>query len=304
MRLVNEIIDLLSSSTPNLENALFKAQVLAHKLGEGSLKSWVDSELKGYAESSELPSYRILDVTVMGSFSNGVYRYPEQPLPIMNIDERLRRKLQVRQLFESVVVIDKWSKSESDLSIVIAPEFYHELSKGLGGGYTVDRAWGKNSVGAMLQVVVEVRSRLLELALQIADRIPREPELAEIKQISKDMDVGEIFRNAVFGDNATILVGSGSIQGVNNSVIKNDFHSLANALKSHCVPDEDIAALAQAIAEDQGSEDHEQKSFGPKVRHWLGDMISKAGSATWHVSIGAAGNILGSALGAFYGFGG
>jgi len=34
MRLLTEIIELLSSSKPDLENALFKAQVLAHRLGE------------------------------------------------------------------------------------------------------------------------------------------------------------------------------------------------------------------------------------------------------------------------------
>lgn len=303
MQLVDEIIELLSSSKPNLENALFKAQVLAHRLGEDDLKHWVDSELKGYCDTSALPPYRVIHVTVMGNFSNGAYRYSEQPLPIMKLDKRLRQKLEVTHLSQSIAVIEKWSKNESDLSTVIAPEFYRELSKGLGGGYSVEQAWGKHSVGAMLQVVVEVRSRLLDLALQIADRIPREPALTDIKQVSKEMAVGEIFKNAVFGNNATIVVGSGSIQGVSNSVAQNDFDSLANVLTSHRVPADDIAALKQAIEADQGAEDHKTKSFGPKVRQWLGNMVAKAGSAAWQVSIGAAGNILGSAIGAFYGFG-
>lgn len=303
MQLVDEIIDLLSASKPSLENALFKTQVLAHKLGESELKQWVDSELKGYPDHSTLPPYRVLHVTVMGNFSNGAYRYSEQPLPLMKLDKRMRDKLEVTNLVQSVAVIEKWSKSESDLSIVIAPEFYGHLSKGLGGGYSVERAWGKHSVGAMLQVVVEVRSRLLDLALQLNDRIPRNPEMGQIKQVSKEAAVGEIFRNAVFGDNATIVVGSGNIQGISNSIVRNDFESLAAALRKQHVTKDDIATLEQAIELDNGTEEHLSQQPGPRVRHWIGGMVAKAGSAAWQVGIGAAGNILGVAIGAFYGFG-
>lgn len=302
MQLVDEIIELLSASKPSLENALFKAQVLAHKLGEEELKKWVDSELKGYPDQEALPPYRVLLVTVMGNFSNGAYRYTDQPLPIMKVDKRLRDKLETTHLTQSIAVIEKWSKSESDLSIVIAPEMYGELSKGLGGGYAVERAWGKHSVGAMLQVVVEVRSRLLDLALQLSDRIPREPETSQIKAVSKEVAVGEIFRNAVFGDNATIVVGGGSIQGITNSIVKNDFASLAVALRQQRVPEEDIVTLQGAISDDANSPAQAQ-GLGPRVRQWIGSMVAKAGSAAWEVGIGTASNILGAALAAYYGVG-
>lgn len=303
MQLVDEIIDLLSSSKPNLENALFKAQVLAHRLGEDDLKQWVDSELKGYSDHSNLPPYRVLNVTVMGNFSNGAYRYSKQPLPVMNLDKRLRERLEVTHLTQSIAVIEEWSRNESNLSIVIAPELYGTLSKGLGGGYSVERAWGEHSVGAMLQVIVEVRSRLLDLALQLSDRIPREPEIDQIKQVSKEVAVGEIFKNAVFGDNATIVVGSGSIHGISNSIVRNDFESLASALRNQHLPEADISSLRMAIEEDDGADEHKSQSFGPRVRQWIGGMVSKAGSTAWQVSVGAAGNLLSVAIGAFYGFG-
>ena len=90
MRLVNEIIELLSSQEPSLQTALLKAQVLAHRLGEFELQQWVDWELKGYPDSATLPDYRILRVTVMGNISNVAYRHTSQPLPLMKLDERLR----------------------------------------------------------------------------------------------------------------------------------------------------------------------------------------------------------------------
>ncbi len=302
MQLVDEIIELLSASKPSLENALFKAQVLAHRLGEEDLKTWVDSELKGYPNRESLPQYRVLHITVMGNFSNGAYRYSDQPLPIMKVDKWLREKLETKHLTQSIAVIEEWSRSESDLSIVIAPEMYGALSKGLGGGYSVERAWGKHSVGAMLQVVVEVRSRLLDLALQLSDRIPREPEASKIKAVSREVAVSEIFRNAVFGDNATIVVGGGSIQGITNSIVKDDFASLAAALRQQRVSEADIVTLEGAISADTKSLSEKQE-LGPSVRQWMGGMVAKAGSAAWEVSISAAGNILGAALAAYYGLG-
>lgn len=303
MRLVDEIIDLLSSKTPSIENALFKAQVLAHRLGEDEFKEWVEHELKGYPKDAELPGYRVLPITVMGTFSNGAYRYSDQPLPLMHLDDGLREKLQVKKLLQSIAVIQEWSRIESDLSVVITPEMYPLLSKGLGNGYQVERAWGKNSMGAMLQVVTEVRTRLLEFALQLSDRLPQETSDRDMKQLSKDADVSDLFRNAVIGDNATINIGSGSIQGITNSVVRNDFASLAALLRQNHVAETDIADLRAAIEADSDFQDAAQKAFGPRVRAWIGGMVSKAGTTGWKVGIGAAGDLLAKAIAAFYGFG-
>ena len=50
MKLIDEIIDLLSNTDTELENALIKAQVLAHKLGEKEIGAWIKSELVGYED--------------------------------------------------------------------------------------------------------------------------------------------------------------------------------------------------------------------------------------------------------------
>ncbi|MGF6527636.1 AbiTii domain-containing protein [Variovorax sp. PvP013] len=71
MHLLNEITDRLSSNSPSLEDALFKAQVLAHRLGEQDMKQWVSNELKGYPDRENLPTYRVVPVTVMANLSNG-----------------------------------------------------------------------------------------------------------------------------------------------------------------------------------------------------------------------------------------
>jgi hypothetical protein len=304
MQLLNEIIDLLSASSPNLDDALFKAQVLAHRLGEQGMKQWVANELKGYPDRESLPAYRVLPVTVIANLSNGVMRYTDHPLPMMGVDQRLREKLETRRVSESIAVIAEWAKRDTDLAIVIAPEYFGHIKKGIDRSFEIERAWGKHSVGAMLQVVTEVRSRLLELALQVSDRIPQEPKADSIKAVAQEVAVSEIFRNAVFGSNTTIVVGSGSILGVTNSVTTNDLASLLDALRIRGVHDSDLELLQQAIHSDQGSEDVQARRFGPAVRNWICGMVAKAGAGAWEISIATAGGVLAAAISAYYGFGG
>ena len=79
--------------------------------------------------------------------------------------------------------------------------------------------------------MIEVRSRLLELALQVQARIPQEPAPETIKEVSREASVSQVFRNAVYGNNNTIVVGGGSIQNVANSIVLNDVESLVGLFR-------------------------------------------------------------------------
>ena len=47
MKLVDEIIEILSSDNGILSNALIKTKVLLHKMGHKELVMWVNKELNG-----------------------------------------------------------------------------------------------------------------------------------------------------------------------------------------------------------------------------------------------------------------
>jgi hypothetical protein len=137
MRLIDEIIELLSSDTPSVENALFKTQVLAHRLNEVELKKWVDHELRGYPNGDEVPAYRKIRTTVIGTINNGCYRITDQELPMMHLDDAHREKFQRKNVTQSISVIEAWAKDEDNVATSVPPEFYVLFSKGLGNGYEV-----------------------------------------------------------------------------------------------------------------------------------------------------------------------
>lgn len=302
MKLIEEIIEMLSSESPNLNNALFKTKVLLHKLGEKDLIAWVDAELNGYKDTEELPDYRILKVSVLGNFSNMAYRYTEQPLPLLHLDEKLRKSLETTHLRQSFAVIESYAKDDTNLTITIPPELYRTLSKGLDPSYSVDRAWGKHQAGSMLQVVNEIRSRLLDFVLQLSEKIPNEIEPGKMKEKSKEVGTTELFNNAVFGNNATVIVGDSNIQNIRNSIKINNFDALSDEFRKHSMPEEDIASLKVAIERDKNAPELTEKKFGANIRQWMGKMLTKATDAIWNINLGVAGNLLTEALKAYYGW--
>ncbi|EII2379431.1 TPA: hypothetical protein ACGG79_003483 [Vibrio cholerae] len=301
MILIDEIIEILSSEESNLKTALLKTKVLLHKLGEKDILDWVDSELRGYQYIELLPSYRVIHVSVLGNVSNMAYRQTHQVLPMMHLDDSIREKLDTRFLTESIAVINEYSKRD-DLQITIAPEFYPLLSKGLSNGYQVEAAWGIVSSGVMTQVLTEVNSRLLDFVLELSEKFPAEMDTEEMRLRAKEVGVSDLFNNAVFGDNTTIIVGDSNTQNVRNSINKNDISSLIEVLKQNKVSDADISSLKEAIEKDKGCENIQAGKFGKEVSGWIGNMVSKAASTVWDIKVGAAGSLLATAIGKYYGF--
>ena len=104
------------------------------------------------------------------------------------------------------------------------------------------------------------------------------------------------------GDNTTILVGNHSQQSVDIQIIKNDFESLSETLRKQNVAEPDIQELEVALESDMPSHEVKRKEFGPKVKGWLKNMLSKAVDASWQIEIGIASSFLADALKKYYGW--
>jgi hypothetical protein len=301
MKLIEEIIDLLSSKEPNLTTALMKTKVLLHKLGEKKLVDWVNSELNGYSDLENIPDYRVLRVVIKGNVSNGFSRYTNHALPLLHLDADLRKHFETHYLKQSVAAIEGYADKD-ELAISIPLEFCQFISMGLDGGFQVESAWGKCAAGAMKQVLTEVSSRLLDFLLELSEKFPDEMQPSEMKEKSKEVGVSDLFNHTVFGDNTTIVVGDSNTQHIKNKIVKKDFDSLRKVLLDNGLSKNDISDLSNAIVSDGGSLEVAENRLGKNVSDWMATMISKAGSAAWDINIGAAGGLLSSAIAHYYGF--
>ena len=68
MKLVDELVDLLSDESTSLSAALLKTKVLLHKIGHKELVEWVNHELNGYEDKDSLPAGSCADSHGGGGF--------------------------------------------------------------------------------------------------------------------------------------------------------------------------------------------------------------------------------------------
>jgi len=301
MQLLQEIIALLSDKDGSLTDALLKTKVLMHRLGHKELAEWVNAELNGYTTDRPVPDYRTIRTRLYGNVSNLAWRYSKTQLPTAHLPKEAKERFAVEKLRQSIQVLEQLSKSDGSLSSPIAPEWYHTLAKGaIESSYSIDSAWVQFEPTQLVTVLIEVRSRLLDFALNLQGELGNVAE-DEMKEAAKGIDAPAMFASAVFGDNTTVVIGNSNQTTVTNSVTRGDFAGLAKAFKDSGVSEVDVSELKAAVDDDDPDAVVETKQFGPKVRGWMGKMSEKAISGAWSVGIAAGGKLLADALGSYYG---
>lgn len=303
MKLLDEIIETLSSQNGSLTDALLKTKVLLHKIGHQELVEWVNHELNGYPRDRTVPEYRVLPAQVLANMANMVYQINSHPIPIGHLSEEQRESLETSAMHQSLAVLEKLvEKDGGSLQATIPMEFNGILGEQLASGLKIQRAWCSIGQASVAQIFVQVRSRLLDFVLGLKDQIGDNVPDQDIRQRTDAFDASSLFNNAIFGDNTTIVVGSHNKQDVTNVIVKGDFDALADHLRENGVDDSSIAALDQAIKQDEGAPDISEKKYGPSVKAWLQNMLSKAVDSSWQIELGVASSLLATALQKYYGW--
>ena len=303
MKLLNEIIDALSSQGSSLTDALLKTKVLLHKIGHKELVEWVNHELNGYPHHVDLPEYRVLSAQVLANMANMAYQINSHPIPLGHLDREQRESLETAKIYQSLAVLEKLVEKEGgSLQSPIRMELNGILGQGLANGFMIQRVWSSIGRADVTQIFVQVRSRLLDFVLGLKDQLGDDVSDQEIKQKTDSIDASSLFNNAIFGNNTTIVVGSHNSQEVTNLAVKGDFNALAEHLRQHGVDEPNIGNLESAIKQDGAAPEIEQKKFGPAVRAWLQNMLSKAVDSSWNIELGVASSLLATALHKYYGW--
>jgi hypothetical protein len=303
MKLIDELIANLSGEKPNLTDALMKTKVLLHRLGRKDLAEWVNVELNGYPEGTQVPKYRVIHTMITGVVTNMAYRHKSYPLPTLHLEEKIRKRYENLEMRESITVLEGLNANDKGgLRRPIPPEFNRFFDEAFTGGYHVERAWCEIGFGQLGQILTQVRSRLLDFVLDLSEKVDDEMTEDEVKRLGQSPETASMFNHAIFGDNVTILVGNHSTQTVANQITRGDFEALKTFLLHHNVQPADIENLRLAIKADENTEDVQGKQFGSKVRTWMKKMLAKAVENSWQIELGIASNLLTEALKAYYGW--
>lgn len=303
VKLLDEIVDLLMQEDGSLNEALLKTKVLLRTIGQGDLVGWVNDELTGYADRDRVPPYRRLSAQVLGNVHNGWQTVKMRQIVPLGNSPKFRQQWEVLQMTQGLGVLERVLNDDDGdhyLSAEMPPELLPRLSELLSSGFHFEKVWAQVEIAQVRQLLIEVRSRLLDFILDLRDEIGSSTSDQEAKSAAAKIDVGSMFAGAVIGDNATFqIMGHQNQQRVSNTNLKGDSAALIAELRKHNMADGDIAALEDAIRADPAELDSAGQ-FGPKVKDWMKAMMTKVVDASWSIELGVAGGLLTSALQKYY----
>ena len=296
MTLLDEIRSDLVNESANLSSTLRKAKILARAIGLPEFVEWVDFELSGYPDRDSVPSYRRFRPTNLGTFAgpfqSGVNN---MVLPTYNLPDTVKEFAENLFFFDGVGALEAQASDSHQWKWPQEMVMLARNSIQMSGGMVLVDAHQPIPAHVITGVLDQVKNRLLDFVLG----------LQESNVTSEDLDnrtvetqvVRNLFHINIYGDRNIVASGEQINQRV-NTVQEGNIDSLLSFLREFNIDDDDLGELEDAVSSEPIAPDG---SYGPKVRAWLGGMISKAASSTWNVGLQTASKVLTDALNGYYG---
>ncbi len=299
MNLLDDIRSDLINEAADLSNTLRKAKILARALGLPEFKEWVDFELGGYPDDDKVPSYRKFHPTNLGTFT-GYFQSSVKNLvlPTYNLPPKVKQFAENLILFQGMGELEAIAAQITDSHQVKWPQemiILAQESLKLENGMVLIDAHQPVSSHLVLGILDQVKNKLLDFVLDLQESNITAEDLNN-RSVENEL-ARNLFHINIYGNHNVVAGGTHVNQSV-NSVQLGDLDSLVSFLREHNVEESDLRDLEDAVSLEPTSPNG---NYGPKVREWLGGMISKAASNAWHIGLETASKILTEALKGYYG---
>lgn len=308
MKLINDIINELIDTEKSISSPLLKTKVLASRLQNVKLLSWVTNELKGYVNSSDLPGYRKYKGNITGTYINGHMHYKDQPVPIIGLKRELEEDLCSMDFNQSIASLEilKGENKSGILEYTFPAEITGLIQQSwrkMGNPYLQLINCKKSiSVNAVVEILSYVRNNLLDFMLKIDSEFDNITEIEDLKTKKDEIATimsQTIINNSGFGNIVNTGEKSNISANINININKGSKDELVKHLQDIGLSKTDTAQLLKII--DTEEPNFENKTFGQKVNAWTQKMLGKALDGSWDIGIGAAGNLIAEAIKAYYG---
>ena len=296
MSLLDEIRSDLVNESASLSNTLRKAKILASAIRVPEFREWVNFELGGYTDREKVPSYRRFQPTNLGDFAGPFQsEFKNVVLPTYNLPPEVKDLAQNLIFFDGVGALAARGSADGQMkwpqeAVMLA----REVVQMTGGMVLVDV---HQPIPAYLisGILDQVKTKLLDFVLGLQESNITSEDL-DNRTFEPDV-ARNLFYINIYGDRNVVASGEHVTQQV-NPVERGDLESLLNRIRELDVDEEDLRELEDAV---KSEPEAPEGRLGPKVKGWLGGMISKAASSTWKVGVEFGSKALTDALSGYYG---
>jgi len=301
--LLEDIQSSAVDANSDLATLLRKCKLLAARLGSQPLQDWVLWESNGYPDAVEVPDYRVWSLEVKGHFSgpfgSGIRN---APIPTACLPKSARESYTRYKCRQSIASVEAILSSTTEGTVHVSTG---DLALSLGAkvyrGQNCVQAWAEFGTGNLVELANAVRNRILDLTLAVWKEAPGAGELDSGAQPAIEATrVTQIFNTTVYGGSAQV-VGTVNASSVEFSIGTNDLVALKQVLAGNGIPEADLCELESALKAEP--EAPTAQNFGPRVSAWVAARLGDAAKGTWSIGLGAAGNLLATAIAKYYGLG-
>lgn len=302
MGIVTDIVNGTVDDNVKLATLLRKLLIIGDSLDNESLKLWVCHELNGYQEIDQLPPYRTMDITAKGQFLSRAGQMNDQPIPSSVLKTEHRWWAETAYLLSPVASYEALVEGEpngrvvlewpADMTVYYSDKFY--------GGWRLNRAWQELPTSSIRGMLDNVRTRILQFALELKREIGDGELSADTAPPEK---VNSAVQTIIYGGTNIISPTiAGDVQLIGQQVVvQGDFLSLSSALETIGVAKPHVAELETAIAGDKA--DGADQGYGSRVKGWLakaGSYVAKEGGAA---AVDVAKTAITTAVTSYFGLG-
>lgn len=304
MSILREIQASLISNDSELSSIFLKLRLLAARLGSDILGDWVKHEVSGYPSNIDLPEYRIVPVNYTGTFSgpfnSGV---KNAPIPSRIIEKHAGEAWVNHRVRDGIGAIGELVKSsqESGSLGINASDLILYLQGHVYPQFSCVEVCGSISRSAIVQIEAEVKSRVLELTIELEKSIPAAAEIVLTPNLKEPLDqqkISQITNQTIFGNYTSINnTGNDAIIDIRSSV--GNASTLTSTLENAGISKESAEELTQIVSEEKPTSDDEP--LGNKAKQWMIDNLKKAEDGSWKVGISVATDVIKKAVMGYYG---
>ncbi|MDR3392017.1 MAG: hypothetical protein P4L77_09820 [Sulfuriferula sp.] len=305
MSLLYDIQTAVLKDDADLGPILLKLRLLAARLGSQPLAEWVKHESEGYPADADLPDYRVLAVSYTANFSgpfgSGIQNAPISPYLIEKFAGRSWVRYEMRQ---SIAAVDDLLSSSikggslginaANLILLLQGKVYQD--------YACNSVSGTISRAALAELRHSVRSRVLELTIELEKLIPEASAVSlgpAVAASNQNSAVATQIAHQIIYGNVTSISTTGDRAHINVVVGERDIHGLVQFLMQGGLPETDAREFGQLVSSEEPESAAEP--FGAKARKWFVDNLKKAADGTWKVGVSVATDLVKEALLKYYG---
>lgn len=307
MSLLQEIQQSIIQNKVEIGPILLKLRLLAARLGSAKLEEWVKYESEGYPSDAPVPNYRKLPVSYKGSFSgpfgSGINNAPIPPYLIENFAGKHWTNYEMRQsiaaiddLLESSFKGGSFQINAANLILLLQGKVYED--------YACNDIHGSISRASLAELQHAVKSRILELTIELEKSIPAAVDVAFENRQSADSEtsakVTQISQQVFYG-NVTNISSTGEGAQFLLSINKGDDEAFKAYLVNAGLDQSDALELATIVASEQPGDKNEP--LGSRAKSWLVENLKKAADGTWKVGVSVATEVIKNAVLKYYGLG-